>query len=67
MVETAEAEGRETLRQTPISSHLYAGEHARGGHAEVQVSDHLRRGRLVDLRRPTAGKVVCEAERRQKV
>lgn len=41
-------------------SHLYPGEHACSGHTEVQISNHLRCGRLINLRRPTARKVICK-------
>ena len=40
-------------------SDLDSSEHACGGHTEVQISYHLRCGRLVDLWRPSAREVVC--------
>lgn len=43
-----------------FSCYLDAGQHARGGHAEVQVGQHLRCGGLVDLRRTLTREIVWE-------
>lgn len=41
--------------------YLNSSQHARGGHTEVQIGQHLSCRRFVDVRRPLSGKIIWEA------